>query len=80
MEEFGLQAHAGITYCYSDLEDKSPDVYDWAFLATVVIIVLILLIGTTYDVYLNKSGVYGHYEESVEKYSEFYQNFITFLA
>lgn len=73
MEEYGLEAHAGITYCYSDLEDKSPDVYDWAFLVTAAIILLILLSGTLLDVYLNKSLEKKHFEESVEKYSELFK-------
>lgn len=73
MEEFGLEAHAGITYCYSDLEDKSPDAYDWAFLVTIAIVLLILLSGTLLDVYLNKSYEQKHFEESVDKYSESYR-------
>lgn len=70
MEEYGLEAHAGITYCYSDLEDKTPDVYDWAFVVTIGIVLLILLSGTVLDVFLNKSQVQKHYEESVSKYSK----------
>ncbi|XP_063697878.1 nose resistant to fluoxetine protein 6-like [Culicoides brevitarsis] len=68
MEEFGLQAHAGITYCYTDLEDKSPDMLDWAFVVVVVIILLLLLCASLLDVYLNKNQERQHYEKPVNRY------------
>ncbi|XP_063697877.1 nose resistant to fluoxetine protein 6-like [Culicoides brevitarsis] len=68
MEEYGLQGHSGIYYCHTELEDKSPDVYDWAFVVVVGIILLVLLNGTVLDVFLNKKQDIQHYENSVKQY------------
>lgn len=70
-ETYGLRAHTGIVYCYSALEDMSPDVYDWAFVVVFLMIVGILTFGSLLDVYLNKENVREHFEAPINGYCKF---------
>lgn len=68
MKNYELEAHGGITYCYSSLEDKSPDGLDWAFLVVLSAILLILIGATTLDIYLKDTDDETHFKRAVSDY------------
>lgn len=68
MEKYDLQAHGGINYCYSSLEDKSPDGLDWAFVVVLSAILLVLIGATTLDVYLREIDDEEHFKRGVSDY------------
>lgn len=64
-ETYGLRAHSGIVYCYSALEDKSPDALDWSFLVVISIIFAVLAFATIYDMVTKRTksdNQQSHYE------------------
>lgn len=72
MEGYGLQAHAGISYCHSAQENKSPDTYDWAFLVVLCILGFFLAYGSFLDVFMKDPHDKLHFVKSISKLCEYY--------
>lgn len=78
-EKYGLESHGGIIYCYSPLEEKTPDALDWAFIVVLSCILLILIGATILDVYLKDDQDEEHFISKISDYCQYSPCFFSII-